>query len=255
MVSRVATTRPRLYQGSLRSVRSAICARVLPAHQKLVSSSVLAASCVIVSATRSRAALAKTRRDGTGAHAMSTNLFQLVSGCRISGCFQHVRLTTLPAFTGLFAHSGEQVHTPNQHRVPVESVTPRGPRTSPAPPRRARSAPSRRRAGRHAGDQEVRVVQARIIGGRRRLVQQRPHPPPAHRDRHHLTRPRCPPYHIGRRPAKPVPQPVPRQPARKHRLLPRHRPLRHRVPECAGIPGYHQKKDKRDKNRYFRTDR
>src|ERR1700689_1344254 len=30
MVSRVATTRPRLYQGSVRSVRSAICARVLP---------------------------------------------------------------------------------------------------------------------------------------------------------------------------------------------------------------------------------
>src|ERR1700753_2938193 len=31
MFSRVATTRPRLYQGSVRSVRSAICARVLPA--------------------------------------------------------------------------------------------------------------------------------------------------------------------------------------------------------------------------------
>jgi hypothetical protein len=27
---------------------------------------------------------------------MPTNLFQLVSGCRISGCFQHVRLATLP---------------------------------------------------------------------------------------------------------------------------------------------------------------
>src|ERR1700722_3362007 len=65
---------------------------------------------VIIIATRSQAAL--VRAGGRGAHAMPTNLFQLVPACRIRGPFQGVSLTTLPVSSCIYAAVDEQAHIP-----------------------------------------------------------------------------------------------------------------------------------------------
>src|SRR5215472_3093268 len=87
---------------SLRSVRSGICALVLAGASD---------SCVILQRPRCLvrdrdAARGQAAVMGAGrcAHAMSTNLFQLVTACRIRAPIQHVRLATLPA-NGLVARA------------------------------------------------------------------------------------------------------------------------------------------------------
>ena len=51
---------------------------------------------------------------------MPTNLFQLLSACRIRAPFLRVSLATLLASYCLFVHFGEQVHIPDPlgHYVP-----------------------------------------------------------------------------------------------------------------------------------------
>src|SRR6266567_2493919 len=98
MVSRVATTRPRFHQGSVRSVRSLICARFLAGASETCVIQRPRCLCVIVTAD-ARPGGPKSEGRGRGAHAMPTNLFQLVTGCRIGAPFHHVRLTTLPVST------------------------------------------------------------------------------------------------------------------------------------------------------------
>src|ERR1700722_5911074 len=115
MVSRVATTRPRFHQGSVRSVRSLICARVLVgASESCVIQRPRCALSVIVTAARGQAA--RKRAGGRGAHAMPTNLFLLVSGCRIRVPFQGVSLATLPVSACVRPAFGEQAHTADTER-------------------------------------------------------------------------------------------------------------------------------------------
>src|SRR6185437_2041631 len=97
MVSRVATTRPRVYQGAVRSVRAFICARVLAGASE--TRAIQRPRCLVRDRDRDAQPRPFVVGRGGGAHAMPTNLFQLDSACRIRGPFQHVRLATLPAPT------------------------------------------------------------------------------------------------------------------------------------------------------------
>src|SRR3984957_16707907 len=117
MVSRVATTRPRFHQGSVRSVRSLICARVLVgASESCVIQRPRCALIVIVTATRSQATL---MRAGAGracdAHELIPVSLRMPHQGALPGCE--------PGYTPCFllhnAAAGEQAHTDHPERWPA----------------------------------------------------------------------------------------------------------------------------------------